>query len=391
LKKLLVVGGGYADVPLIKAGKALGFRVVTSGNRPEELGHAHGDEYAAADFSDPQAVLDVARQHGVSAICAACNDFSALSAAYAAQELGLPGHDPVETAEIVHHKDVFRKFSSSHGFRVPQAGGFTEFDEAETFFRGLGGGALVKPVDQTGGKGISRIEDASGLRPAVSAALARSKTDRFVVEEFVEGTRHGFSAFLVKGRVVFSFADNEYYYLNPYLVAGAFTPSTAPQNSLAELTLEVERYAQLLGLKDGIFHVQFILRGGTAVIIECCRRAPGDLYLDLVRHATAVSYAEYIVRAAAGLSCDDLQPRLPRACVVRHCVMPEKGGRVRDVHFDARIAPFVHDRFMWWQPGDEIVDPLTHKCGIVFLRFDSPDQMHGVLPQLHDLIKIETE
>jgi biotin carboxylase len=391
LKKLLIAGGGYADIPLIKAGKALGFHVITSGNRSEELGHAHADEYTAADFSDREAVLAIARKHGISAICAACNDFSALSAAYVAQELGLPGHDAVEVSETVHHKDLFRNFSADHGFQVPKAAGFTDIEDAETFVTELGRAALVKPVDLTGGKGISLIKNAEALRDAVGVALTRSKTDRFVVEEFVEGSRHGFSAFLIKGRVVFSFADNEYYYRNPYLVAGAYNPTSVRQESLQDLTGEVERYASLLKLTDGIFHVQFILRDQTPVIIECCRRAPGDLYPELVRHATGVEYAESIVRSAAGLGCGDLVQSQPQACFVRHCAMPAVAGRVRRVRFDTRIEPFVHDQFMWWHPGDEINDVMTHKCGIVFLRFDSSEQMRGFLPQLHDLIRVETE
>jgi len=35
-KKLLIAGGGYADIPLILSAKKLGFYVITSGNRPDE-------------------------------------------------------------------------------------------------------------------------------------------------------------------------------------------------------------------------------------------------------------------------------------------------------------------------------------------------------------------
>lgn len=391
MNKLLLLGGGYADIPLIKAGKALGYRVITSGNRPAELGHTHGDNFAAADFSDRHAALAVAKDYEVSAICSACNDFSALSAAYVAEELGLPGHDPVSISETVHHKDLFRSFSLEHGFSVPRAGGFTDKKSAMNFYERLGTPAIVKPVDLTGGKGISRVDSASDLERAVDLALLKSKANRFVVEEFVEGSRHGFSTLLVGGRVVFSFADNEYYHLNPYLVAGAVTPSSVPTACLEKLTGEIERYASLLGLKDGIFHVQFILRGEHPVIIECCRRAPGDLYLKLVEHATGCNYAEYVVRAAAGLDCSDIKQREVLGSYVRHCVMPSKTGRVRNVAIDESLKPHLIDQLMWWAPGDEIADLMTHKCGIVFLRFDTVGQTQGVLDRIHELITVETE
>ena len=391
MDKLLILGGGHADVPLIVAGKRLGFKVLTSGNRPHDIGHAFGDAYVPTDFSDLEACLRVSRNNAVDFVCAACNDFSAISAAYIAEKNGLPGHDPVRTLEIVHHKDRFRGFSRINGFCVPRAGGFAEKKSALAFFERLGTPAIVKPVDLTGGKGISRVESASELERAFDFALLKSKTHRVVVEEFVEGSRHGFSVFLVAGRAVFTFADNEYYHLNPYLVAGAVSPTSAPQASLKNLAAEVERYADLLNLKDGIFHVQFILRGAEPVIIECCRRAPGDLYVKLVEHATGCNYAEYIVRAAAGLDCSDITQREVLGSYVRHCVMPSKAGRVTNVAIDESLKPHLIDQLMWWKAGDEITDLLTHKCGIVFLRFDAAEQMQKVLSRINELITVETE
>ena len=53
-----------------------------------------------------------------------------------------------------------------------------------------------------------------------------TKAGRIVVEEFISGSRHGFSALLRAGRVVFHFADDEHYHLSPYLVSAASTPSS---------------------------------------------------------------------------------------------------------------------------------------------------------------------
>jgi len=70
--------------------------------------------------------------------------------------------------------------------------------------------------------------------------------------------------------------------------------------------------ANLLSLKTGIFHVQYILRKEEPVIIEICRRAPGDLYIKLVEHATGVLYSDWIVKASAGLDCNGLSHAKPK-------------------------------------------------------------------------------
>lgn len=154
-KRLLVAGGGYADIPLIQSAKKLGCYVITSGNRPDELGHRYSDEYRPADFSDPEAMLALAKRAGVDAVCACCNDFSSLSSAYVAEQLGFPGHDPYEVSKIIHHKDQYRKFALAHGITTPKAKGFSDMQEALDGVVALPFPVIIKPVDLTGGKGIS--------------------------------------------------------------------------------------------------------------------------------------------------------------------------------------------------------------------------------------------
>ena len=135
---------------------------------------------------------------------------------------------------------------------------------------------IVKPVDLTGGKGIHRAANIEEARAAYKDACSRTRQDHIVVEEFVQGTNHGFSAMLVKGKVAFAFADNEQYYINKYMVSGANAPGTSGSETLAKLRDYSERIARELNLVDGILHIQYIERpDGTPVIIEICRRPPG--------------------------------------------------------------------------------------------------------------------
>jgi len=227
-KKLLLAGGGYADIPLILAAKKLGYYVISSGNRPDELGHKYSDEYRMADFSDQEAILNLARETAVEAVCACCNDFSALSCAYAAEKLGLPGHDPYSVAQIIHYKDQYREFADRNNIATPKALGFFNKQEALLGIKDLSFPVIIKPVDLTGGKGMSTIGKMEDAEAALDKAFAISRMKRVVVEEFITGTRHGFSAFLVDGRVVFYFYDNEHYFLNPYMVSAASTPGMVP-------------------------------------------------------------------------------------------------------------------------------------------------------------------
>lgn len=369
LKRLLILGGGYAEIPLIKAGKELGFYVISTGNRPEDLGHQYADEFRLEDFSDREAILSLAKSLQIDAICAGCNDFAAISAAYVAERLKLPGHDPLEITELIHHKDSYRRFASEIGVPTPKARGCTSVAEALCCIKELKLPVLVKPVDLTGGKGISKVIDLVNVNQAVEDALSISKIKRVVLEEFIEGSRHGFSAILRSGKIVFYFVDDEHYHLSPYLVSGASVPTSCSSASIRQLVDQSEKIATELRLVDGIFHVQFIERAqGDPVIIEICRRAPGDLYVELVRHATGATYAEWIIRAAAGLDLSEVRQLPITRLLTRHCLMAKKPGFFAEFHFDQSLASSIIDRLLWARAGEVVRDPSVQKFGIVFVE-----------------------
>ena len=386
-KKLLIAGGGYADIPLIQAAKALGFYVITSGNRADDLGHRYSDECRLEDFSDPQAMLKLAQLLRIDAICACCNDFSALSSAYVAEQMSLPGHDPVQIARIVHHKDQYRAFAQQHDIPSPKASGFDSVQSAVAALDDFCFPVIVKPVDLTGGKGITKVSVPAEARQALETAFAISRAKRVVVEEFLEGSRHGLSSFVRDGKLVFYFHDDEYYFKNPYLVSAASAPGSVPPAVVHQLCKTIERFVALLNLITGIVHVQYILdKDSVPVMIEICRRAPGDLYLRLVQHATGIDYAAYIVRAAAGLDCGELKQTDCKGFFTRHCIMAPTNGRVQDIIYYPSIQEFIIERFEWWRPGDIIQNYLVDKLGILFLQFPTFEDMRIKTEQMHDLV-----
>ncbi|MCU7866546.1 MAG: ATP-grasp domain-containing protein [Candidatus Thiodiazotropha sp. (ex Lucinoma borealis)] len=370
-KRLLIVGGGYADIPLIVAAKKLGYYVITSGNLADDMGHQFSDKYCFADFSNPDAILEVGASMRVDAICPCANDFSAISSAYAAEELGLAGHDSFETCKLIHHKDAYRQFALDNQIPTPKAMGFSDLDSAFEALKQLNYPLIIKPVDLTGGKGISRVVNSSEARAGLIKAFSLSKIKRVVVEEFIEGSRHGFSALLQDGRVVFHFMDNEYYYLNPYLVSGASTPADVSDVVTNELIQQTERIASLLALVNGIFHVQYVLADNQPIIIEICRRPPGDLYISLVEKATDLDYSMWIVKCFSGQDCTGIQQKEVNGFILRHCVMADRNGLLRDIEFSPEIQSCVIDKVMWWEPGYIIDNYLNQKFGIVFLKFNS--------------------
>ncbi len=385
-KKLLLVGGNYADIPIIKAAKELGYWVVTSGNNPDDLGHVYADETYLEDYSSPEKILELAKILKVDAICASCNDFSALSCSFTAQHLNLPGHDKFEVSLVIHHKDKFRAFAMQNNILVPKAISMIK-NSIKTKDLGLSYPIMVKPVDLSGGKGITKVHRQEELDDAITKAFSLSNSEQIVLEEFIEGSNHGYSTFIKDGKVVFAFMDDEHYFKNPYLVSGASTSLKFSRNIEKKLNIVLEDMASKLDLVDGLLHVQFILKDEMPYIIEICRRTPGDLYVKLVEYATGYEMSKAIVKAAAFNTVDAYRTKEIKY-VTRHCIMSSKNGYIEAVDYGDFKSRIV-DKMVFYKKGDLIKNYLVYKAEIDFIRYDNRADAMENIKSVENNIKLE--
>lgn len=391
MKKLLVFGGGHSDIPIILAGKKLGYYVITSGNNPDELGHKHSNQYINCDYSDKRAMLRLAKKLDVDAISPCANDFSAIACSYVSEKLNIGNFDTYNTSQIIHHKDKYRAFAKKNGIRTPHAKSFKSIEAALSKIESFTFPVIIKPVDLSGGKGIAKINrfNEPEIKKKLTSALKASKSGKIVIEEFIEGSHHGLSLIIKDKKVIFSFCDDEHYYKNKYLVSGASTPSSAPKKAIDKVIYEAEKISSILDLKNGILHLQFIVKEETPYIIEICRRPPGDLYVDFVTYATGLNYAEAILNCFIGNPIEVKQNSIIKN-YTRHCIMAAANGTVSGIFIDKQIEGNIKEQLIWHKKGDQIEDFMSYKAGIIFLEFKSRKEMQEVNKNLIKLIKIKT-
>lgn len=390
-QKLLLLGGSHAEVPLIQAAQRLGFHVITTGNRALDIGHRFSDQYIFGDFSNSDEMLQIARGLNIDAVCSGCNDFAAISASYVADVLSLGGHDTPQLCSLIHHKDTFYSFSKSCGVPVPSTIEVHSLEEARGVAGELGFPILLKPVDLTGGKGISKITSIQELSIAWETATSISRSSNLVLQRFIEGTNHAVSVLIKSGNVVFQFFDNEHYYANKYMVGGASFPSSISDTTRNAISNSISKLVKELNMVDGLLHLQFIVDDSeNHFFIDVCRRAPGDLYIELVELAAGVPYPELIVRAECSIPFEVVPHSVPHKHVGRLCLTPPHTGVLRsDPMFIGPGTLIQHISLLG--PGDLIDRADIQKIGIYHIEFADVDDMLQVMnnPWQHFHISID--
>ena len=160
MKTLLLLGGSAQQIIAIETAKRMGLRTVLCDYLPDNPGQYHADDFHLVSTTDKEAVLKVAINEKADGILAYASDPAAPTAAYVAEKLGLPG-SPYKSVELLCNKDEFREFLATNHFHTPLASGYDSIQKAlhEIQSGRFNCPVIVKPVDSSGSKGVSRIDD----------------------------------------------------------------------------------------------------------------------------------------------------------------------------------------------------------------------------------------
>ena len=92
MKKILILGGTWFQLPAIQYAKSQGYYVITCDYLPSNPGHKYADEYHNVSTTDKEAVLFLAKTLRVDGILCFASDPAAPIAAYVSEQLGLRGN-----------------------------------------------------------------------------------------------------------------------------------------------------------------------------------------------------------------------------------------------------------------------------------------------------------
>ena len=151
MKKLMILGGSRYALPVIKAAHELGLYVITADYLPDNVAHRYSDEYCNVSIIDKEATLAAARELQIDGVTSFACDPGVVTAAYVAEQIGLPSCGPYESVCILQNKGLFRRFLSENGFRVPTAKGYTDIDAAVADADLFHWPVIVKPTDSACG------------------------------------------------------------------------------------------------------------------------------------------------------------------------------------------------------------------------------------------------
>jgi formate-dependent phosphoribosylglycinamide formyltransferase (GAR transformylase) len=386
MKRVLLVGSSFSAAPIFFLLKKRGFHVSVCGSRKEDPCHQYADASFYIDYSNREDLLRLVKSNNFDYLVPTCNDYSYLSCAWIAKQMGYPGFDAFNIALTLHTKNEFRIISQKYNIPAPRAVRHQANEAVDSVE--LEYPVLVKPVDSFSGRGVTQIINKSGLENAIDNARKASRSGEIVVEEFVDGALHSHSAFIRNQEIVVDFFVDEFCTVYPYQVNCSNHPSQLSAAIQDEVRSTIARLIKQLDLRDGLLHTQFIANKEKHWIIECMRRCPGDLYGSLIERSTGVPYMDFFVRPFLGETVNTDDRSTPDKPIGRHTISVK--DPVTTYTFSHNIPSVKVQIAPLKNCGDNVIAAPFDKLAILFAEYPDNETMFAVTQHLDELISIES-
>jgi biotin carboxylase len=395
MKKILLLGGSAQQIVSIETARKLGYFTVLCDYLKDNPGQYYADRFYLVSTTDKEAVLEVAQRENVNGILAYASDPAAPTAAYVAEIMGLAGN-PYESVEILCNKDKFRNYLAEHGFCTPKAKGYTDTNKAlEDIMKGIFHlPVMVKPVDSSGSKGVSKIDIGGNAKARLEYAMSFSKGKRIIVEEYVEkyGYQVAGDGLSVNGKLVFRCFANDHFNpgcANPFVPIAASFPYNIPDDVQNKIHGEIQRLLTSLKMKTSTYNFDIrIDRDYNVYLMEIAPRNGGNYIPQVIRYATGVDLVEYSVKAAMGEKIEFNGVVKPNGYYAYYAVHSLEDGILKDVKINA--GGHILENHILVKPGDEIkaFTGANTTLGCLLMRFDSMEQMLDMMDNSEKWIEV---
>jgi biotin carboxylase len=386
-KNLLILGAGKEQVAAITAAKSKAIRTVVLDMNPKADGRALADEFHPVSTRDLNAILDFARSYPgkIDGVMTIASDIPHMVSA-AAEVLGAR-HIPRAVAELCVHKLNMKEKLREAGVNVPLFARISCLDDLKAFIAKAGFPVVIKPVDNSGARGVQRLTQGMDIARALEYSRSFAYGGEVIAEKFISGLQISTEGLMHEG--VFhctGFADRNYTRLDdavPFMVEdGGDIPTVLNARDKRLVEAEFEKAARGLGIDWGPAKGDMIFGDdGKAYVIEIAARlSGGNFCYDKVPWSTGVDIVDILVDMAVGNAVDPSRFVPKRDLATSQRYFFPAPGKIRAIEglAAAQAMPHVRKVDVWAKTGDAVAAAENHPSRVGYVISCAPTREQAV-------------
>ncbi|NBC02639.1 MAG: ATP-grasp domain-containing protein [Bacteroidetes bacterium] len=390
MKRILLLGGSYGQIPAIVEANKRGHYTILCDYLPDNPGQHFADEFFLASTTDQEKILEIAKELQIDLILSYCSDPAVKTAAYVSGKMGLMGNTP-ESVDILTHKDRFREFQKRNHFNVPEFDVITDpqLDPKKKYQDLLP--AIVKPVDSSDTKGVTLIHDLSEFQQAVKQAFQYTRCDRVIIEQKVGSKNGDFNGdgFVVNGELCFCELGDHIFSAtsNPLKPCSTIFPSQIDNRKVKLVKEQVSNLIQKTGYKNGPLNIEArIDEAGDIYIMEIGPRNGGNFIPQAIYYSTGFNMLKALFDLYLGEEI--IIPKKNSKSSICFTLHSNQSGIFKSFQIDDQLKSYLKEQHLFIKPG-ELIKPYSEvnsSIGSLLFQFDDNDQIQNLKPLFYQKI-----
>ncbi len=377
MKRLLILGAGEMQIPVILKAKNMGLYVMVADMDSEAPGMKYADEAFIISTLDKERILQLATEQNINGILTT-SDAPVNVVSYVSEVLGLPSMS-TETADICTNKYKQRQRFKETGVNTPYFKLCTENSDLNDVNQFP---CIVKPVDSSASRGVTKASCFEELTKAFEFAKENSRTGQIIVEGFIEGrefsvetlTQGGITTVITVTEKITIGETEGYFVENTHI-----QPARISEEEYKLIADEVIKAARAIGLDNCPSHTEIKMNGKGVCIIEMACRLGGDyITSDLVPLSTGVDMLQHLIRLSLG---EEIRIDKPLAmCSAVQFLTPANYDKcvnfIDNRHGDTiryDVKPF----------SDKTIKSSLDRLGYIIIQTHSMNALEEILKQLN--------
>lgn len=355
MKRIMVLGAGIYQVPLIKQAKEMGiYTYVASipGNYP---GFNLADQVLYINTTDKDAILDKCKDESIDGIIVCGTDVAVPTQGYVCDRLGLKGPS-YSAAVLAQNKAEMKKAFVRNQVRTAEVAYVSlenEYPIEEC--KSLGFPVIFKSIDSSGSRGITKVFSSEDISYAYEQVKSNTRSETYIIEKYLSGHEFGAQAFIYDGEIQFILPHGDYVFQGDTGVPiGHFAPFNISDKIVEDAKNQLSAAVKALGLNNCAINADFILSEDKTYVLEIGARAGATCLVEMTGIYYGFNYYEKIIQASLGIK-PDFRPKnkifQPNAEML---FISDKTGRIKTIDTNGVNNDKILDISFDYSVGEEV-------------------------------------
>jgi biotin carboxylase len=398
-KKLLLLGAGFEQKIVIDHAHNLGIHVIAVDGDPNAQGLKIADTSIVGNIKNVDELCAIAKKYSVNGVMTHAVEIPHI-VSRVSERMNLPGL-PSEIADRATNKLSRIKCFKDKKIPSPAFEFASSKDEAYQKAKTMKFPIVIKPIDNAGSRGVSKIEKIENIHRGYDDAILFSKEKTVLLEEFLVGPEISTESIIFNGKIITTgFADRNYSTkerFKPYMIENGHTiPSILPSDTQRKIIQVAEDAIRAIGINFGVAKGDLILDNNEPKVLEMAARTSGGRFAsDMVPLSSGVDIIPALIQMSLGLdvNVEFLRIKYKKAAAQRF-FFPPPGKIINIKNIDrAKSIPGVYEIFLRTDVKiGGIIKPITNhsdRVGYVITSGNTRDQAVNISEEVVNMVDIE--